>query len=689
MPDQPNPPPLPAFAAKAKDLDALRAAVIDAASVGAGLWFSYLFVLLYLLIATGGITHRDLLLENPIKLPFLSVELPLIGFFVLGPLLFLIVHAYVLLHFVLLADKVGVFHAELAAQVGDEDLRTRLRRQLPSNIFVQFLAGPHEVRTGFMGMLLRLIAQISLVIAPLAVLMFILFQFLPYHNEAIAWWQRIAVVIDLALLWTLWPSIARGETSSMAWRDFRRVPVALSAIASAGMLLLVFTVATFPGEWLHKNPVSVRFIPYDPLGEGVSRVSLHDFLLAGNVNLIARKPNSLWSNRLVLPQFDASALPRGLSLRGRRLEGAVLVEAKLRGADFTATNLEGAALDGADLREARFECASPRARSLATKEGSEKVCARLEKATLSNTVLQGAVLDGADLREAFLPRARLQGASLDSAHLQGADLQGAQLQGANLADAELQGARLQRAELQGASLTTAQLQGALLDSANLQAASLMNARLDGATLTDTVLHGANLMDASFRGAFINGVYVWRSSPPPGARVVAPETRAKYCKDGCPDRDGRIAICDWTAKSFNDLKELIGKEVPAGEMRENALRSIAVLDPGRPVPEEKDMAKAWADAARAQFDAGAYERDLREVGCSEDGAPFVISTLSESLQERFESDRPRLAALAALFLDEAQCPGARGLSEGDKDTLRGLRDRASAKPADTGAAAPKR
>jgi hypothetical protein len=150
----------PRPAAKAKDLDALRNAVIDAANVGAGLWFSYLFVLLYLLIATGGITHRDLLLQSPIKLPFLSVELPLVGFFVLGPLLFLIVHAYVLLHFVLLADKVGVFHAELAAQIVDEDVRARLRRQLPSNIFVQYLAGPREVRTGVVGYMLRLIGQI-------------------------------------------------------------------------------------------------------------------------------------------------------------------------------------------------------------------------------------------------------------------------------------------------------------------------------------------------------------------------------------------------------------------------------------------------------------------------------------------------------------------------------------------------
>jgi hypothetical protein len=102
-----------AYAAKAKDLEALRDAVVDAASVGAGLWLSYLFVLLYLAIAVGSVTHRDLLLESPVKLPFLNVDLPLVGFFVLGPLLFVIVHAYVLLHFAVLGGKVGAFDVEL------------------------------------------------------------------------------------------------------------------------------------------------------------------------------------------------------------------------------------------------------------------------------------------------------------------------------------------------------------------------------------------------------------------------------------------------------------------------------------------------------------------------------------------------------------------------------------------------
>ena len=105
------------FAAKAKDLQALRDAVDQAATVSGALWLSYIFVFLYLAIAAGAVTHKDLFFENPVKLPFLNVELPLIGFFVLGPALFLIVHAYTLLHFAMLAGKVGAFHTELEAQI--------------------------------------------------------------------------------------------------------------------------------------------------------------------------------------------------------------------------------------------------------------------------------------------------------------------------------------------------------------------------------------------------------------------------------------------------------------------------------------------------------------------------------------------------------------------------------------------
>ena len=201
------------FAAKAKDLQALRDAVDQAATVSGALWLSYIFVFLYLAISAGAVTHKDLFFENPVKLPFLNVELPLIAFFTLGPALFLIVHWYTLLHFALLAGKVGAFHTELEAQIHYPETRARLRRQLPSNIFVQFLAGPRDTREGVFGVMLRLIAWISLIGGPVLLLVLFQLQFLPYHSETVSWWQRIAVVIDLVLIWTLWPFIARGTNT--------------------------------------------------------------------------------------------------------------------------------------------------------------------------------------------------------------------------------------------------------------------------------------------------------------------------------------------------------------------------------------------------------------------------------------------------------------------------------------------
>ncbi len=298
-----------AFAGRAKDLQALCDTVVEAASVGAGLWFSHLFVLLYLLIAAGGVTHRDLFLESPVKLPFLYVDLPLLRFFLVGPLIFLIVHAYVLLHFVLLAGKVGDFDAELKAQIAgeaNEELRTRLRRQLPSNIFVQFLAGPREVRRGVLGFMLQLIAWISLAIGPLVLLVFFELQFLPYHNEAISWWQRIAVLADIVLLWMLWPSIARGERAGLSWRDLRRGKIVALGFVSLVPVLLVTTIATIPDEWPQNNLPPVQFVPWKDGKDMPWRLAtLYELLVAGEVDFAARKPKSVWSNRLVLPGFDA------------------------------------------------------------------------------------------------------------------------------------------------------------------------------------------------------------------------------------------------------------------------------------------------------------------------------------------------------------------------------------------------
>ena len=683
----------PAFLKRAKDLVALRDAVVDAASVGAGLWLSYLFVLFYLAIAAGSVTHRNLFFESPVKLPFLNVDLPLLGFFVLGPGIFLIVHAYVLLHFVLLADKVGVFHAELRAQIPDEEARSRLRRQLPSNIFVQFLAGPREVRTRVTGFLLRLIAQISLVIAPLALLVLFQLQFLPYHNEAIAWWQRCAVVVDLALLWTLWPSVARGETTRLGWRDLRRGKVAAWGLASLLPVFLVFAIATFPGEWLHATLPTVRVVPTQVAASGPTKggwtwTSVHALLLGGDVDLVARKPSSLWSNRLVLPGLDAEAGRadgklggEALSLRGRRLEGAVLLDARLRRVDFTAARLQGATLDGADLKEARFDCAEPlhvggeTAVQRDRPVPAPKYCAQLQGARLERAQLQGASLKGA----------HLQGAMLDGAALQGATLQGAHLQGASLwAGGDLRGALITYAEMQGAYLVGTDLRGASLDYAQMQ--------------------GANLQDARLEGASLEGVFVWRAAlrSSLGKTDFGASARVRtgpvYEGLDCPPvrwRGHARPDCDWKPASYAALKRLIEKQVPEGDERRRALERVASLDPEGSRADESDT---WDDLERSSPAFGSLEQDLyrkkrarqwRDIGCDAKGAPSVIRGILRNFHDPEDPQSPgRLAALATAALDEATCPGARGLSDEDKVVLREIRD-ANAAGTPGAAARPKR
>jgi hypothetical protein len=324
----------------------LRTAVVDAASVSAGLWLSYLFALFYLLIAAGAVTHKDLFFESPVKLPFLGIDLPLKGFFILGPGLFLIAHTYILLHFSLLADKVRAFNRQQWKQIGDFETRSDLRQQLPAKIFLQLLAGPSSDRNGVVGAFLWLIATISLVAGPVVLLCFFELQFLPYHDKAISNWHRIAVGLDLVLMWSFWWRVAlRSGGPPDGRRLWDRAAIVIQYIGTATVMLgltgcsavPMVAIATFDGEdidtWALRH--TWRSAP-GPI------LRLREALVSGDVNPATRAPESLWSNRLVLPGLDVVVhlkldsetkidfLPETVSLRARNLDGAVLIDAVLR-----------------------------------------------------------------------------------------------------------------------------------------------------------------------------------------------------------------------------------------------------------------------------------------------------------------------------------------------------------------------
>jgi uncharacterized protein YjbI with pentapeptide repeats len=640
----------------ANNLDSMRKAVEDAAAVSAGLWLSYLFAFFYVAIAAAAVTPVDLLLQNPVKLPFLNIELPLLAFFVLAPFLFIISHTYTLVHFVMLAAKVGEFHRAKQLQIPDDEaIQEALRRQLPSNVFVQFLAGANEIREGGLGRILKSISWLTLVIGPVLLLLLLQIQFLAFHNETITLMHRAAIIIDLMLLWALWPAILASR-SKIQWPS---LAVAKTAVA-ASILAVGFSwlVATFPGEPQDEVVAALKLIPVpnedeDPKGP-VGWTSIHDLVFSGSVNPLTGRRRSPFSNTLVLTGFNI--------YEAQKIDDPKKVEWREHSIDLHARDLNGAVFLNANLTKANL------------------LGAKLQGATLDGATLQGASLNGAQLQGASLNRASVQGASLEDAQLQGASLVNIQLQGSSLLRARLQGASLSSAQLHGASLANAQLQGALLDDAQLQGALLAGANLKGASLNRANLQGSALEGAQLHSASLLLSLVWMAETHPSPD---PQNKSTVVSNFTL-QDARVAFVSigqcaneqpGDACTFEDVKRIIESKVPQGSFRDLALtrieKRLGSADPWK----EKRIASEWLDFSRAPPESDVFERSLieqlRATGCDPDGAPYVMRGFLKRA-EVFEGRRK----LATYFLSQESCPGARGLSKDEKAKLKEIRGPAS-------------
>jgi uncharacterized protein YjbI with pentapeptide repeats len=469
-----------------KDVGELQKTLSDASAKAAVLWTTFITFELYLAIAFGSVTHRSLFLEDPIKLPLLNVDLPLVGFFVVAPTVLVIFHFYVLLHLLALTKKANHYDTLLTEEAPLASDRQCLRQRLDSFFVLQLLAGPTEQRTGVSGFSLRLIFWITLVGAPVLILLQGQLTLLPYHSEPVVWLQRAAILVDVVIIWYFWGRIRIGDASPWGHAVSKALWMPRKVLTFCVLAFSVM-IATFPGEWAHRTLTyrcgAPAFLQDDPTKKRL--ISLHELLFARAIDEVTSRPVSLFSNLLVLTDqsfVDHDKLDKidiSRSFRGRDLRQAVLSGADLRKADFTGAMLDGATIERAKLQKARFGCANV-----------ESSC----------TSLRGARLRQSQMQEAYLRRAQLQGASFDFAKLQGANLERAQLQGASLYGAKLQGAALDQAKLNGAFLRAAELQGASLNNAKLQGAWLEDAEMQGALLDEATLYFANLEQAQLQGA---------------------------------------------------------------------------------------------------------------------------------------------------------------------------------------------
>jgi len=653
---------LPDFAKKADDLEAIKRRRLTTRLRSAA--------------ACGCPIFADLFLERSVKLPFLNIELPLLAFFFLAPILFLVVHAYTLVHLVMLTEKAKRYHQALhdPKRAVTNGARENLQWQLPSNIFIQFLAGPSGLRGGLFGWLLRTIGWMTLVIAPVLLVLMIQVQFLPFHSSFITWTQRIALVVDLLLIWWMWRKILSGREADSRRRVSWGWP-ALGLVLSLGVVLLSWVTAIFPGEWQD------RFQEKHYSGDR----RLHDLVFNGPVNDVTRHRASLFSSTLVLTGFN---IYEGLGIDDPE---------KAKWHDFIfrarARDLKGAIFDLAILPRVDFEGAD------------------LLRASLAHAQLQGASLDHAQLQGAGLDDAQLQGASLDDAQLQGASLNFARLQGASLFGAQLQGASLQSAELEGSSLDSessecamftdrlpecsainpAQLQAASLDAAQLQGASLFGAQLQGASFDRAQLQGVKLQLASLDATDLETALLWRTDGGTLSRGDAAHVAMIKLPDPASAlapvyRDEHGQIQSWDTAAYDHLRKTIGG-LPEVRLRDLVLEQVGSLDCASsdktlascdrhvsPPPE----AAAWGKVLEAasvskEAYAEALAKVLKELVCSGNDDAIHVAR-GPGFRRRLEA-----AGAAAIDLigeltnkDSKDCPVSAALTSVDRARLRNIK-----------------
>ncbi|MGB6767041.1 MAG: pentapeptide repeat-containing protein [Methyloceanibacter sp.] len=426
-------------------------------------WLAFLALLTYVVVTLASVSHKNLLLNSPVRLPIINADIPLVGFFQYAPALLLLVYLSLLVQHVILARKYRKFTDAITSYEMEMGTEQPARELVHSYVFSQIAAGPKpNLITKFM---MQLIVYVTFSVLPIITLLYFQIKFLPYHDVSITYWHRIAVMLGFAMLILLTPLMQNTGPTRRRW-DIKVGPQAEAWEASGTQVLLVlfllplvvgfsWLIATVPNEWIDRRlgfvaPTSVRVGPEDEaklLNPLVRRV-IYD-----------RLPNDddkgwwrrwLLSYRVLVVEDTDLGAGEGVNV--------VLRERNFRFALLSRSDLHRADLAWADLRAAQMWKTLAKGK---LKDG------QLQGAFLQEAQLQGAQLNSAQLQGADLSKAQLQGAELNYANLQGADLRGAQLQGADLSYANLQGADLRGAQLQGAKLEAVQLQGADLASADV------------------------------------------------------------------------------------------------------------------------------------------------------------------------------------------------------------------------------
>src|SRR5215468_5753555 len=193
---------------------ALRGSVDAAVQQLRAATFTLVSGAIYLFLTGLGTADRDLLVGRVVNLPLFNASVGLLSFYKLAPVALLILHFTVLTLSYLVAERLRRLQDELDAKGVAQNEREFVLGLLYPYPLVERLAKLPPVP--IIGIFLNLSVYVPLIIVPVCTLFWLQLRFLPYQQLWITPWHSILLLIDIGMLWVMWPQAGRISSALRA-----------------------------------------------------------------------------------------------------------------------------------------------------------------------------------------------------------------------------------------------------------------------------------------------------------------------------------------------------------------------------------------------------------------------------------------------------------------------------------------
>lgn len=484
------------------DLETLNALSVSARN----LLFAVLAACLYCWLTIATTTDGNLITNHTSSpLPVIQASIPIVGFFIVAPLLLVCSSLYFHFYLQRLLEEVASLPAvfpdgrPLGAKVDAQLIDAKVDTLVGTLLMAELVNSPPTSGRDRRPLLSHIQLWVSVLLVWWAVPMTI-FLFWARYLRRHEWHGTIFHIVTLTVTflsaWCLtklaFATLRRTERSPFRWKLILTNPrmYVISLVILAGLSLLgVVSLGAIRGNCNEDKPNHCP-LDVDKLSTStlipalLSLIGYHPFPDLSDQDISVKGTN--WTDKPDDPD-DESRSVRPAKLKGWDLRNARMESVFLVGADLSNANLTNAVLVNANLRRVQLSDA------------------KLAGANFFDADLRGANLEpvkpsrGPNLTGANTERVKLgPGPNLTGANLSQANLTKAVLMNTCLFNAHLVDAQLPDADLTDSDLTQADLSSANLSSATLENANLTHADLTKADLTDVSLKGADLKFADLR-----------------------------------------------------------------------------------------------------------------------------------------------------------------------------------------------